>query len=217
MELIDSFKPLITFSQLSGLGSFTIKTQNGREYLKPSNFLKVYSFLVFILISVLIIFIHEDRSGTAELTDSASLTADKIDTYGFIVTCVISYLIHNSHNDDICEVINEILDLGKEIKIEDSVLRFDFKFICFDIIASTLYEGIYAYVSIEVAPYDYLNFWYYVWETMTYVFLETFSFVVIFQFIRFVHIVKSMLKVVNKCILEYIKEETQGSEEIQNE
>ena len=203
MELVDSLTPIFLFSKFAGLKCYRIEiNQNGHRHLKPNHSFKPYSGIVFILVFVLQIFIFEDRSGTTALT--VSLTADQIDTYGFFLTCMISFLVQNSINDDLLLTVNKILDLEKQIKIDGKVLKSNFYTICFDITASLIYEIIFVYISLCVTPYDHYNFAYYALETITYVFLELFSFVVTVEFCYLVRIIKHMLKVVNECILEYI-------------
>lgn len=102
-----------------------------------------------------------------------------IDTYGFATTCIGAFIVHKLLSADLLELFQKVLHLHRHIPHSAT-------HITTDILGGLTYEVVFTIFSIYVSPFDYLHFFYYVIETVTYVALEVTSFVIVLQFIHLI-------------------------------
>lgn len=121
--------------------------------------------------------VFKDFSGTAAL--ATSTVADLIDTYGFAVTCLGSFVTHNLLGAEMRILYNRVLDLHQRVPCSRT-------HILLDIICGLIYEAVFVAMSIWGSPFQYSSFFFYIVETMTYTALEVSSFVI---FLQFTHLV----------------------------
>lgn len=102
-----------------------------------------------------------------------------IDTYGFMLTCLGGIAVHLALSKELLSLWNRVMKMHPKTPATATHALID-------IFGCLAYEITFAVISIWIAPMEYLNFFYYVLETLTYVALEVTNFVIFMQFYHLV-------------------------------